>query len=103
VGVENIDDLFLLRVSDTSAMEREIDSSYLKKLKNRIDKVIADQNALHVTDLKIDGQDVMKTLNIGPGPKVGSVLNWLLEKVLDDPKLNKREDLIKLIKEYEAK
>lgn len=101
VGVENLEDLFALRVADTQAMEREIDDAYLQELKGRIQKVIEEEQALHIKDLKVDGKDVMKILKIKPGPKVGEVLNALLEKVLDDPKLNQRETLLKLIKAYE--
>jgi hypothetical protein len=43
----------------------------------------------------------MQSLKIKPGPKVGQVLSALLEKVLDDPKLNERQTLLKLIKEHE--
>jgi hypothetical protein len=43
----------------------------------------------------------MRELKIPPGRKVGEVLNALLEKVLDDPKLNQHETLLKLIKLYE--
>ncbi|MBN2058267.1 MAG: CCA tRNA nucleotidyltransferase [Candidatus Saganbacteria bacterium] len=98
-GPENIKDLFALRLADTSAMEREIDSQYLVELQTRIDKIIAQQHALDVADLKINGEDVMLQLNIPAGPRVGQVLHTLLEKVLDDPQLNERETLLKLIKE----
>jgi len=97
-GPENVADLFALRQADTKAMEREIDSEYLKELQKRIDKIIEEEHALSVADLKINGEDVMKTLKIKPGPKVGEVLHALLEKVLDDPKLNKKDTLQKLIK-----
>lgn len=100
-GVENVKDLFILRQSDAKAMEQEIGSEYLSELQSRIDKIIAEENALHVKDLKVDGNDVMQSLNIPPGPKVGQVLNDLLEKVLDDPSLNERETLLELIKGYE--
>lgn len=98
VGMENLLDLFALRIADTSAMEREIDSGYLLELKKRIDKIVADENALKVSDLAVNGQDVMQILQIGPSPKVGETLNSLLEKVIDDPALNQREILLKLIK-----
>ncbi|MCX5749591.1 MAG: HD domain-containing protein [Candidatus Saganbacteria bacterium] len=98
VGIENIEDLFMLRIADMKAMERDVDPAYLKELKNRIEKVIEKQDALSVSQLKIDGQDVMRELNIGQGPKVGEVLGHLLEKVLDDPSLNEREKLIEMIR-----
>jgi len=100
-GTENIDDLFALREADAKAMEHEAGWEYLNELRKRIDKVIAEENALAVSDLKVSGNDVMKVLKIKPGPKVGQTLKALLEKVLDDPKLNDRETLLKLIKKYE--
>lgn len=100
-GVENVLDLFALRGADTRAMEKEIDSGYLIELQKRIDKIVFEEHALDVSDLKVDGKDVMEALNIRPGPKVGQVLHALLEKVLDDPKLNTRETLLELIKTYE--
>jgi poly(A) polymerase/tRNA nucleotidyltransferase (CCA-adding enzyme) len=98
-GVQNVEDLFALRDADTKAMEHEIESDYLKELQKRINKIIQEENALHISDLKIDGNDVMKTLEIKAGPKIGKVLNSILEKVLDDPKLNERSKLLRLIKE----
>lgn len=100
-GLENVADLFALRNADTKAMEREIDSDYLKELQKRIDKIIEEEHALSVADLKVNGEDVMKELKIKPGPKVGQVLHALLEKVLDDPKLNQREILLELIRTHE--
>ena len=39
------------------------------------------------------------TINLGfKGMEIGSCLNYLLEVVLDDPMLNKKEELIKLAK-----
>lgn len=100
VGIKNLTDLFVLRQADTQAMEREIDDAYLKELQGRIQRVIEEEEALHIKDLKVDGEDVMRILKIQPGPRVGEVLNFLMEKVLDDPRLNQRETLLKLIKDY---
>jgi tRNA nucleotidyltransferase (CCA-adding enzyme) len=99
-GINNVSDLFTLRNADTQAMECEIGSSYLIELQKRIDKIIKEENALHISDLKIDGKDVMDTLKIGPGPKIGEALESLLEKVLDDPKLNERSKLLECLKKY---
>jgi poly(A) polymerase/tRNA nucleotidyltransferase (CCA-adding enzyme) len=100
-GVGNVKDLFLLREADAKAMENEIGIEYLKELQKRIDRIIEEENALHISGLKVNGDDVMRELKIPPGRKVGEVLNALLEKVLDDPKLNQHETLLKLIKLYE--
>jgi poly(A) polymerase/tRNA nucleotidyltransferase (CCA-adding enzyme) len=99
-GLGNVKDLFLLREADAKAMKNVIGIDHLSELQRRIDKVVEEENALHVTDLKVDGNDVMEVLKIKPGPKVGQVLSDLLEKVLDDPKLNEREILLELIKSH---
>jgi len=99
-GIEEVKNLFLLRKADAKGMEREIEAEYLNELQTRIDKIIAEENALHISDLKVDGNDVMRILKIPPGPKVGQVLNFLLEKVLDRPELNQRETLLELIHAY---
>ena len=51
-----------------------------------------------VADLKVNGHDVMKILNLKPGPKVGKILNKLFEEVLQDSKKNNREYLLEKIK-----
>lgn len=51
-----------------------------------------------VKDLKVTGNDVMDTLNIGKGPRVGEVLSALVEKVIENPSLNEKEKLIELIR-----
>lgn len=99
VGLKNIEDLFELRRADIKAMEREVEAGHPRDLRKRIKKIIDEQNALHLQDLKVNGNDVMKVLGIKQGPEVGEMLETLLEKVLDDPKLNTRAKLIELIKE----
>jgi tRNA nucleotidyltransferase (CCA-adding enzyme) len=99
-GVQNVADLFALRRADVAAMVKVNDGAYLVELQGRIDKIVAEANALHVNDLKVDGHDVMQALRLPPGPRVGRILNDLLEKVLDDPALNERETLLRLIKQH---
>lgn len=100
-GIKNVGDLFALRRADTAAMIKIEQKDYLAELQKRIDKIIAEENALDVTDLKVNGEDVMRVLKVPPGPLVGRVLNFLLEKVLDDPKLNERDTLLAMINTYE--
>ena len=90
-------DIFDLRIADIKAMGRRVEPGHPRGLRNRIKKVIREQDALHIRDLAVNGNDVMKTLNIKPGPEVGEVLNKLLDKVLDKPELNTKLKLIDLI------
>jgi tRNA nucleotidyltransferase (CCA-adding enzyme) len=52
-----------------------------------------------VTDLKVNGHDVMTLTGFEPGPKVGRVLGDLLEMVLAEPELNTRERLVGIVRD----
>ena len=49
---------------------------------------------IDVGDLVLKGNDIMKALDMKPGPHLGRVLQVLRERVLDDPTLNTREKLV---------
>jgi hypothetical protein len=48
---------------------------------------------ISVSMLKIDGKQLMEVLHVEPGPKIGLILNALLEEVMEDPKKNTTEYL----------
>ena len=50
-----------------------------------------------VKTLTINGNDIIKILKIAPGPRVGTLLNILLEDILDNPKNNNKTYLKKRI------
>jgi len=87
----------MLRAADIKAMGRPVEAGHPRKLRGRIAKILKAQNALHLNALKVNGNDVMKALKMPPGPKVGEVLDKLLEKVIDDPRLNSRPELLRLM------
>jgi len=51
--------------------------------------------------LKIKGDDIMKILNIEPGPKIGAINDVLLAEVIEDPKKNTKVYLEKRIKQLD--
>ena len=98
VGPENMDDLLEVRIADRKGSGVPKAEPYkLRHLRAIIEKVSRDP--ISVKMLKINGDDLMKDLNIKPGPKMGYLLNILLDEVLDEPKNNKKEYLIKRAKE----
>jgi tRNA nucleotidyltransferase (CCA-adding enzyme) len=99
VGVDHIADLFDLRIADNIGNGLKTGfPHYLEELRARVDAVIQSEEALSVRDLKVDGSDVMSALDMPPGPKVGEILNQLLEEVLENPSLNRREALLERIR-----
>src|SRR5262245_28304929 len=95
VGTDHVADLFDLRIADRIGNGRKQGfPPYLEELRARIDRLLRESRALHVRDLAIDGTDVMRELDIGPGPWVREALEALLEEVLDHPDRNRRDVLL---------
>lgn len=97
VGKENIGDMMALRVGDRLGGGTQTETSWrMEKFKQRIKEVL--KKPFSISDLKINGNDVMKELGIKPGPKVGEILQKLFEEVLEDSSKNNREYLLNRIK-----
>src|SRR3989344_7005125 len=85
VGTENIEDLLNLRICDRIGTGRPKEQPFrFRKYKAMVDQVIRDP--ISVGMLEIDGNDLMGTLHVQPGPLIGWTLHALLEEVLEDPK-----------------
>ncbi|MDO8551244.1 MAG: CCA tRNA nucleotidyltransferase [bacterium] len=97
VGKENLQDMLDLRVGDRLGGGARETSWRLEKFKKRLEEV--QKQPFSVTDLKVNGSDVMEVLNIPGGPKVGQILNQLFLEIVEDQKKNEREYLLKRIKE----
>ena len=97
VGPENMEELLQVRYCDRIGSGCPKAEPYkLRHLRYLIEKVSRDP--LSVKMLKVNGDDVMKILNIQPGPKIRQILDVLLGQVLEDPEKNKKEILIGEIK-----
>ena len=98
VGLENMEELLQLRMADRIGSGCPKAEPYkLRHFKYMIEKVSKDP--ISVKMLKINGEEVMKTLNIQPSPKVGMILDVLFEDVLKDPKNNTKAYLNKKLKD----
>lgn len=94
VGPENIDDL--LRVREADRIGSGVDKAVPYRLRHflfMIEKVKHDPITPKM--LALNGDELMALLGIAPGPRVGWILNALLEEVLDDPQKNIKEKLTK--------
>lgn len=85
---ENIWDLMNIRECDRVGMKKAEAPYRLRKYHAMIEECLRDP--ISVSQLKVDGNILMKELGIKPGPRMGNILNALLEEVLDDPTKNDR-------------
>jgi len=99
VGVESVKDMMDLRIGDRLGGGTQTAESWrLKLFKKRIEDQLKPL-PFSINDLAIDGNDIMKELNIKPGPKVGQLLQKLFEEVDEDLSKNNKEYLTKRILE----
>ena len=103
VGEENVDDLFKLRLADAqSNPATAFKPEEITILQRRISEVRKQDMALKVTDLKVSGEDLMN-IGINKGPKMGIILNELLDMVVEDPTLNRKDILLEKATELNKK
>jgi len=102
VGEENIWDLLNLRICDRIGTGRPKEQPFrFRKYKAMVEQALRDP--ISVKMLKTDGEHIMQTFHVEPGPRIGWALSALLEEVLDDADKNtsdyldkRTEELLKL-------
>lgn len=95
VGKENLQDMLNLRIGDRIGSGAKPSSWRLELFRKRLTEV--QKEPFKITDLKIDGNDVMKILNLKSGPKVGAILKIIFNKVVEKKIKNEREILLEQI------
>ena len=97
-GKENLKDLMDLRIADRLGSGVPKAKPYkLRHLEYLIEKVSKDPISAKM--LKINGQDIMKILDVKSGPKIGAILKVLLSEIIENPENNTKEYLERRIKE----
>jgi tRNA nucleotidyltransferase/poly(A) polymerase len=96
--------LFALRRADNAASgvgdagrrnQAELEARIAAELAREPELLLANR-------LAIDGHDLQEALGIDPGPRIGRILDGLIERVIDDPSLNERSALLRLARELGA-
>jgi len=100
VGQDLIFDLLDLRRADVEAQGMGGKTDDVDKFEQKIKEEIERKPPFSVTDLEVDGRDIMQTFNIPQSALIGEILNYLLEKVLDEPGDNEKEKLIEFARSY---
>jgi tRNA nucleotidyltransferase (CCA-adding enzyme) len=96
VGSDAVDELFLLREADNAGSGVPVDAHGLAELKARVDAELAASVVLDRSRLAVRGDDLMAELGLPTGPRLGRILDELLERVIADPALNDRATLLLL-------
>ncbi|WP_286905623.1 CCA tRNA nucleotidyltransferase [Clostridium sp. UBA1652] len=101
VGKDLIFDLYELQKADIlSSAPPFIALEALESTKEKTKEILEADEPLDKSSLNINGNILMKSLNIKPGKIVGEIIDYLMNKVIDEPNLNTEADLLVLARDY---
>jgi putative nucleotidyltransferase with HDIG domain len=92
VGIDNLDDLFLLNAADLYASGTH-GYEMLEELKERVYEVLNEKPILNANSLAINGHDLLG-IGFKQGPELGEMLKYLLDIVLEKPEFNTQKQLL---------
>ena len=110
IGVEHLERQFALRFADIagSGLPKRDDSN--ERFEQRVWEEVSRKPPFAITDLAIDGGDVIATMidrgiahaGFRGDERVGDALRWLFEQVTDSPERNDRQTLLTMLDEHLA-
>lgn len=102
IGYEMLDKLINIKGADNGAhseMAQIAKPQRFWEIRRIASDVMNEQQCFQIKDLAVNGHDVM-ALGIESGPKVGKILNYLLNKILDEEIKNEHEVLMNEVARY---
>jgi len=96
IGPDAIDELFALREADNAGSGVPRDADDLAGLRARVAAELAAGAILDRSALAVDGSDLMSELRLPAGPEVGRILAELFDRIVENPGLNDRAQLMEI-------
>lgn len=98
LGESTFRDWFILKQADIDdhiiVDEPSKNHVHVPIIKEIMEEILKENECFKVTDLKINGYDIINLLNIKPGREVGEILHQLFEEVMDET-LENDPDILK--------
>lgn len=95
VGLDNLNDLLDLLEAEATAAGGP-GAGLVGRLKEMAGEVLKNNEPFRTGDLALNGND-LKALGIRPGRAMGTILEGLLEIVLENPEINQKDRLIAIV------
>lgn len=96
IGIQNLNDLFVLQILLLDSDIKRIKDVELTK--NMVEGIINSKEPLSIKDLAINGNDLI-SIGIPKGNLVGLILNKLLDYILENPNRNTNKILMNISKD----
>lgn len=99
-GVDIAFDIITLWKADLRAADENF--GVADELLDRVKRAMISGDPLLAKDLRVDGDDLMRDLELLPGPHLGNLLERLLSHVIDHPEDNEKSKLIDIARQMLA-
>ncbi|WP_404814316.1 CCA tRNA nucleotidyltransferase [Clostridium tagluense] len=98
VGVDLLGDLFALQRADAlGSYLPEIRLGEIHKMEERTLAILESKVPISIKDIAVKGEDLINEFSLKPGKEIGAMLKFLLDKVLENPELNSKDELLAMI------
>jgi tRNA nucleotidyltransferase (CCA-adding enzyme) len=98
VSVDLIFDLFTLQRADALGSRfPEIRLEQIDRMEEKTRAILESKVPLSISELAVSGRDLMVEFSLEPGEEIGKMLKFLLDKSLENPELNSKEQLLAII------
>ncbi len=102
IGKEYMELLFEVNRADTSGKNPDHTAEKYRRLETArklYQRILEEEECVSLKELKLNGNDLIRE-GFRAGRELGQILNHLLDKVIEEPKLNDRDTLLQLAKEW---
>jgi tRNA nucleotidyltransferase (CCA-adding enzyme) len=97
VGKDKIFWLIALQKADKICSAGNNNIGFLIKRENEIKRIIENKEVIEKSQMAINGNELLE-LGFFQGRIIGEILDYLFERVIEDPKLNNKESLLELVR-----
>ena len=98
VSVDLIFDLFALQRADALGSSfPEIRLEQIDRVEKKTRAILKSKVPLSISDIAVNGRDLIAEFSLRPGQEIGNMLKFLLDKTLENPELNSKEQLLAII------
>lgn len=101
LGKERFQDFLTIKKADMAGQSdyhKEEREGFVRDMIDMFEQVNEENHCIKMSEMAIGGRDLID-MGIAPGKEMGDILKALFEKVLDNPTLNDKEKLKKMVEE----
>ncbi|NMA87201.1 MAG: CCA tRNA nucleotidyltransferase [Tissierellia bacterium] len=99
LGKEEIFNLLELQKADIKCSNERATIDHIIGREKRIKEILENKEAISVKDLDINGRDLIE-MGYREGEIIGQLLDYLLDRVLEEPELNEKKKLVGLLANF---